>query len=465
MARFEVPEGWTAQAFQFTLVPTEEQTACIRRQFGGRRKARNWALQTIKDDLTRYRGTGEEIDRPSLPGLRKRWNRMKGAECIDRTTGEVWWPDISKEAFADGIKAAVDGYWNWQQSRAGKRAGRRVGFPRFAKKGRDRDRVTFTTGAIRVEADRRHVTLPRIGTVRVGENTRRLQRLLANGRARILAATVSRKGTRLVAAFRVIIQRPIQPTVSDPDSRVGVDVGVRVLATVASRTGQVLERVANPHPLEAALKELRHLGRERSRRTIGSRRYMRTQRKITRLQRRVADIRGHHIHVLTTRLAKTHGEIVVEGLEVTGMLRQRGLSGARARRRGLSDSALGEHRRQLGYKTDWYGSRLVVADRWYPSSKTCHSCLHVQEIGWAEYWTCQSCGTSHQRDDNAAINLARYENASRPGDSVVGPVGAAVKRGADRKAEPRSAGGNEARKGNRGPRAAVEQPRDGVPVK
>jgi hypothetical protein len=80
-------------------------------------------------------------------------------ECLDRESGEAWWPEISKEAFADGIKAAVDGYWNWEASRAGNRAGKQVGFPRFAKKGRDRDGVTFTTGAIRVEPDRRHVTL------------------------------------------------------------------------------------------------------------------------------------------------------------------------------------------------------------------------------------------------------------------------------------------------------------------
>jgi putative transposase len=138
-----------------------------------------------------------------------------------------------------------------------------------------------------------------------------------------------------------------------------VDVGVRVLATVAGRHGQVIERAPNPRPLQAALTELRHLSRERSRRTRGSRRYTATQQKITRLQRRVAAIRGHHLHTLTTRLAKTHGEIVVEGLDAAGMLRQKGLPGARARRRGLSDSALGQIRRQLACKTGWYGSRLV----------------------------------------------------------------------------------------------------------
>jgi putative transposase len=463
MARFTIPDGWAVQAFQFALDCSAEQEACLRRQFGGRRYARNWAVRSFKEDITRHRETGEKAGAPSLAGLRKRWNQVKDIECVDAATGEVWWPQISKEAFGDGIKAAVDAYWTWQASRAGTRQGRRAGFPRFAKKGRDRDRVTFTTGAIRVEPDRRHVTLPRIGTVRVHENTRRLERLLAKGRARVLAATVSRRGTRLVAAFRVLVQRPIQPRVTMPGSRVGVDVGVRVLCTVASSGGEVIERVPNPRPLQTALSELRHLSRERSRRTRDSRRYRETQRKITRLQRRVASIRGHHIHALTTRLAKTHGEIVVEGLNAAGMLRQKGLSGARARRRGLSDSALGQTRRQLAYKSGWYGSRLVIADRWYPSSKTCHACGRVQEIGWDEHWTCTRCGTSHQRDDNAAINLARYEEPGhQPGVSALGPVGAAVKRGADRKTRACRAGGEETRKGP-SPRAR-KQPRDGVPV-
>jgi putative transposase len=290
-------------------------------------------------------------------------------------------------------------------------------------------------------------------------------RLLAKDRARILAVTVSRNGTRLIAAFRVLMQRPQQPRVTNPDSRIGVDVGVRVLATVATSHGDIIERVANPAPLVDALRQLRHLSRRKSRRSKGSRRYNETTHQISRRHRRVADIRGHHIHALTTRLAKTHGEIVVEGLDAAGMLRQKGLTGVRARRRGLSDAALGEHRRQLAYKTRWYGSHLTVADRWYPSSKTCHACGRVQHIGWAQHWTCDlsdgGCGTVHQRDDNAAINLARYEIPTT-GDSAVGPVRAAVKRGADHKTRPSRAGGREARK-RPSPRAG-KQPREGVPA-
>ena len=462
MAKFEIPEGFSVQAFRFTLDLTDGQARSLARHFGARRKAYNWAVAALKADIVTWRETGVETAKPSLAVLRKRWNTAKDAVCVNAATGDVWWPECSKEAYADGIGGAVDAYWNWQASRAGTRAGKRVGFPRFKKKGRDTDRVSFSTGAMRVEPDRRHLTLPVIGTVRTHENTRRVERLIRAGRARVLAISVRRNGTRFDASVRVLVARPQQPNVALPKSRVGVDVGVRRLATVASTDGAVLERVPNPRPLDAALNELRHVSRARSRCVKGSRQYRERTTEMSRLHRRVNDVRVHHLHVLTTRLAKTHGRIVVEGLDAAGMLRQKGLPGARSRRRGLSDAALGTPRHHLSYKTVWYGSQLVVADRWFPSSKTCHACGHVQDIGWAEHWTCDrtggGCGATHQRDDCAAINLARYEEP----DSVVGPVGAAVKRGADRKTGPSPAGGREARKGPGHP--AGKQPRDGVRV-
>ena len=370
MARFEIPDGCGVQAFRFTLDPTAEQAQALARHFGARRKAYNWTVAALKADLSAYRDTGVETDKPSLRVLRKRWNQAKDEVCVNAETGDVWWPECSKEAYADGIDGAVEAYWNWQQSRAGARAGKRVGSPKFQKKARDADRVSFTTGAMRVEPDRRHLTLPIIGCVRTQENTRRIERLIRAGRARVLAITVRRNGTRLDASVRVLVQRPQQPQVAQPDSRVGVDVGVRRLATIADADGALIERVPNPRPLDAALKELRHASRARSRCTKGSRRYRERTTEMSRLHRRVNDVRSHHLHCLTTRLAKTHGRIVVEGLDAAGMLQQKGLNGARARRRGLSDAALGTPRRHLAYKTRWYGSELVVADRWFPSSKT-----------------------------------------------------------------------------------------------
>jgi putative transposase len=432
------PDGWVLQAFSFALDPTAGQSDMITRFFGARRKAFNWALEQIKSGIKHHRATGKETEHPSLYGLRRRWNAEKSSLCVDSITGEVWWPSVSKEVFADGIKGAVDGYWRWQGSKSGKIAGRRVGFPRFKKRGKDRDRFSFTTGAMRLEADRRHLTMPVIGTVRTHENTRRIERLCSAGRAKVLSITVSRRGDRFIAAVKVAVVRPQQPGVAKPGLLVGVDVGIRRLATVATPDGVIAE-VENPKALEHRLAELRRLNRQRARRARGSRGYRATSAKITRLHVEVGNVRKHAIHTLTTNLAKTHGTVVVEGLDVAGMLRQKGLPGARARRRGLSDAALGEIRRQLRYKCPWYGATLIEADRFFPSSKTCHCCGHVQEIGWSEHWICDACGAAHQRDDNAAINLARWAG--------LGSVGAPVKRGAEHQTGPRSAAGEDTREG------------------
>ena len=437
--RYYPPEGQAIQAFTFALDPTDEQAAKISRFFGARRKAFNWTLATITADLEHYRETGESSTPPSFYSLRKRWNAEKDTVCVNHTTGEVWWQEISKEVFADGVRGAADAYWRWQKSRSGQIAGRKVGFPRFKKRGRDRDRFSFTTGTMRLEADRRHLTLPVLGTLRTHENTRRIERLIAMNRAKILGVTVSRQGERIIAAVRVCVARPQQAGVAQPDSTVGIDVGVRRLATVAT-INEVISELANPRVLEHRLKELRRLQRQRCRRTRGSRQFKESAAKITRLHAEVAHVRQHTIHVFTTSLAKTHGVIVVEGLDAASLLQQRGLPGARSRRRGLSDAALGEIRRQLRYKCPWYGSTLIEADRYFPSSKTCHKCGRVQDIGWLEHWTCEECNSSHQRDDNAAINLARWAS--------LGSVGAPEKRGAEHQTGVLSAAGDDTRKGS-----------------
>ena len=437
--RYAAPEGQIIQAFTFALDPTSTQVAQINRFFGARRMAFNWTVEQLKCDLEHYRTTGESIGPPSFYSLGKRWNAQKNNVCLNTHTGEVWWPEVSKEVFADGVRGATDAYLRWQKSRTGQIAGRPVGFPRFKKRGRDRDRFTFTTGTMRLEADRRHLTLPVLGTLRTHENTRRIERLVSLDRAKVLSVTVSRQGDRVIAAVRVAVARPQRATVAQPDSVVGIDVGVRRLATVATRD-EVIGELANPRALERRLGELRRLQRQRCRRTRGSRQYRATTTKIARLHAEVAHLRHHTIHVFTTDLAKTHGVLVVEDLDVASLLQQKGLPGARSRRRGLSDAALGEIRRQLRYKCPWYGSTLIEANRFFPSSKTCHDCGYVQTIGWSEHWTCEECSSSHQRDDNAAINLARWVS--------LGSVGAPVKRGAEHQTESHLAAGEDTRKGS-----------------
>ena len=347
----------------------------------------------------------------TLPGLRKHWNRNKNRLCVDTVTGEIWWPELSKEAAANGIDDAVTAYWNWVASCQGTRKGARMGFPQFKKKHRSREAYRIGTGIIKL-TDRRHVQLPRLGVVRLGENARRLDRLINKDMARIKTATVSVEADGCYVSLQVEILRPQhrhKPLF--PDSKIGVDLGTRKFAVIADNTGTVLEQVEHPKPLKKALSKLRRLQKAyaRSRRANpdGSNRQTVLKQQISLAHAEVKAVRLDFLHKLTTRLAKTHGTVVVENLNVKGMFTGRD-AGGRARRQALADAALGEFRRQMMYKCDWYGSTLVFADRWSPSSQICHVCSHRQKIGSAETWTCQGCASIHDRDVNAAINLARY---------------------------------------------------------
>jgi putative transposase len=176
-----------------------------------------------------------------------------------------------------------------------------------------------------------------------------------------------------------------------------VDVGIRQLAVLSN--GAV---VGNPRALQHSLRKLRRLNRQLARREPESRRREVTRRRLALVHARAVNLRRDAIHKLTTRLAIEYGTVVVEQLNVAGMVRNRRLA------RALSDAGVAELRRQLGYKTAWYGSRLVVADRFYPSSKTCSACGWVKaKLTLAERtFTCEACGLRIDRDLNAARNLA-----------------------------------------------------------
>lgn len=395
------------QAYRYALDPAPGQAAALASHCGAARFAFNWGLGLVKAALSQ-----REAEKPygvpdkllsevpwSLYGLRRAWNAAKGQVA-------PWWADNSKEAYNTGLDGLTRALKNWSASRAGTRKGPKIGFPRFTSKHRAALSCRFTTGTIRVEADRRHVTLPRLGTIRTHESTRKLARHLERGTGRIMSAIIRYEGGRWFVAFTCEINRT-ERAPARPGAVVGADLGVKELAVLS--TGEV---IANPKHHRSALKRLRRLNKQLARR-VGPRtpdggrreasvRWAKTKAALGTAHARVANQRRDGIHKLTSRLAATYGTVVVEDLNVSGMLANRSLA------RAVADVGMAEVRRQLTYKTTWNSGRLAVADRWFPSSKTCSGCGAVKaKLALSERtYTCTECGLVLDRDRTAALNLA-----------------------------------------------------------
>jgi putative transposase len=402
------------QAYRFALDPTPKQQRALASHCGATRFAFNWGLALVKDRMD-ARQAGDEVDVPwTLPRLRREWNLAKSDVA-------PWWEENSKEAYSSGLDSLARAFKSYWDSSNGRRKGARVGFPRFKKRGRAPDTCRFTTGAIRVEPDRHHVTLPRLGKVRTHESTRKLARRVEQRTARIRSATISRRAHRWFVSFSVELQREV-PATNGKTSIVGVDVGVRYLAVTAG-PGLVAQIEENPRALSQNLRVLARAQRAVARRKPGSKGHEESRRQVARVHARITNIRCDALHKLTSRLARSHGTVVVEQLNVAGMLRNRHLA------RSIADASFGQIRRMLTYKTNWYGSHLHLADRWFASTMTCSACSLVNaKLGLAERtFRCAGCGMVMDRDENAARSLANL--VARSGRETLNARGSDVRPG------------------------------------
>jgi putative transposase len=241
-----------------------------------------------------------------------------------------------------------------------------------------------------VAVDGKRVKLPMIGWVRMREEVR----FAGN----IISVTVSRGADAWYASFTIEV--PDEPAAHVLHNTVGVDLGVSALATRSDDE----KKIPAPKPLRRYLKKLQRLSRALNRKQRGSNNREKAKTTLARLYARIRHIRQDALHKLTTDLVRSAATIAIEDLNVTGMLANRHLSCA------IADLGFFELRRQLEYKTAMAGGALIVADRWFPSSKRCSVCGAKNEtLQLSERtWTCASCGTFHDRDQNAAVNLARY---------------------------------------------------------
>ena len=386
------------RAYLFALDPTGAQVDAMRSHCGAARVAFNWCLARVLANWAQRAAEeshGVPVDErtpwvdTSAYSLRRAWNTAKYKVA-------PWWRENSKEAYATGCT-------NLAAALGNRKAGQAL-MPRFKSKRRARLSCRFTTGSFGLGRDRRHVQLPVIGMVRTCESTRKLARRVEAGVARIRSATLSHQRGRWHVSFSVELP-DVEPPPRTAGRVVGVDLGIAHLATLS--TG---EHVPNRRRLDSALHRLRRAQRACARRrgpdrrthVKPSKRWRKARARADRIHTRAANLRRDDIHQLTTRLVRDFDTIVVEDLHVTGMLRNRRLA------RHIAGAAWAAIRRQLSYKTERVGVRLVVADRWFASSKICSGCGTAKaKLAISERtYVCLVCGIVLDRDENAARNLA-----------------------------------------------------------
>jgi putative transposase len=376
-------------AHKIRLAPNNAQATYFAKAAGTARFAYNWALAQWQE-LYQASLVDPARPKPNEVALRRELNAIKREQF-------PWMLEVTKNAPQMAIIQLGQAFDNFFAHRAG--------YPVFRRKGID-DRFTITNDQFRVKDKR--IRIPKLGWVRMREALRFA--------GHILSATVSRVAGHWYASITVDMPDgpPLLP--AEDQGAVGVDLGVTTLATLSNG-----ETFTGPKPLRTLLEKLRRCGRDLSRKVKGSRNYAKAKKKLAKLHAQIANLRREYLHQLTTNLTRRFHTIGIEDLNVKGMLGNRTLS------RAISDMGFHELRRQLEYKAVWRGGRVVVVDRWYPSSKLCSCCgykLDTLDLS-VRQWSCQGCGTLHDRDVNAAINLknlAVSSTVSACGGEGAGPA-------------------------------------------
>ncbi|NEP88382.1 MAG: IS200/IS605 family element transposase accessory protein TnpB [Okeania sp. SIO2C2] len=340
------------------------QRTILAKHAGVARHAYNWGLATC---ITEYESTKK---RPSAITLHKRLIAEVKSE-------NPWYYEVSKCAPQQALRDLDRAFKNFLTIP-------KCGFPKFKKKGK-KDSF-YLEGSIKI-VQGNYIKLPRIGIVKTYE-------ILPS--VPVKNVTISKRADNWYISFKYDECEPKPPT--KKRDIIGVDIGINTLATCSDGT-----RFANVKAYKQAKKRLTRYQRRLKKKEPGSKNRAKAVKRLAKTHKKVADIRANALHKLTTWLAKNHSTIVIEDLNVSGMLKNHKLASA------IADCGFYEFRRQLSYKCKWYGSKLVIADRFYPSSQLCSHCGHRQKMPLSmRTYECSNCGSRADRDFNAAINLENY---------------------------------------------------------
>jgi putative transposase len=323
--------------------------------------------------------------------------------------GLTWQKSICAQVFEEALVDASKGLRAFSDSKKGKRKGKTIAFPKPKKKHKCRPSFRFRNkvaknGAASIRIENRTIRLPKLGVLKIHDNTRDLRRLLKRG-GRILFATVHFEGNRWRVSINVEAG-PLHPTqLHQRQTRaVGLDRGLSAFVVAADEYANEVDRVIAPKPLNKALKILRRKNRSLSRKKKFSKNWIHSKQSLNKTHATIKNIRRDFLQKLSTRLVKNHDHLVIESLNITGMIKNRRLS------RHIADASWGEFARMLEYKAAWHGTKLEKADRFFPSTRTCSQCCKKNDaLALAErVFRCKFCGFTADRDVNAGACLANF---------------------------------------------------------
>jgi putative transposase len=373
--------------FKTELKLNNQQKTLLNKHAGVARHAWNWGNRLCLQILENNKNNPEnKIKFPTAIDLHKWLVALVKPE-------NQWYYEVSKCSPQYALRYLSDAWKDCFNKKKGR--------PKFKRKGRN-DSFTLD-GSIKI-LDHFKIQVPVISILKTYER-------LPQG-FEPKSVTISRRANRWFISFK--IETKINPTikiVEDAKSEVssdlpsasvdviGVDLGIKSLATLS--TGEVFNGAKSYRKLEHKLAKLQRIV---SRRELKSNNWYKAQLKVARLHKRIADIRKDTLHKLTTYLTKNHGQIVIEDLNVSGMMANHKLA------KSIADMGFFEFRRQLDYKSELYGSELIIVDRWFASSKICSNCGAKKEsLSLSErVYQCDACSFLLDRDLNASINLSRW---------------------------------------------------------
>lgn len=367
------------RAYKYELDPNNLQRTALNRHARAARYIWNWGLT---DRIRRFK---ENEGKAKFIGF---FDQNKLFNAVKKTEDHSWYLEGVGSAVQLWTLRALDETFRrfWKMRKQG------MGFPRFKARGKTADAFTVH-GGIRTEG--RRVRLPVLGWVRLKEKPEQL--------SQVKHVTCRQEAGRWYVSL--LTEAPAVETPPPPPGKpVGVDLGLTCFAAVSN--GRMFQA---PKPLKKYLRKLARLQRAASRKQKGSANRRKAVAKVAKLYRRIANVRGDFLHKLTTKLATGRSAIAIEDLAV------RNLSQGRTLARAISDAGWGEFRRQLEYKCPKFGSQLVVAGRFFASSKLCSRCgWRKDDLARSEPFRCDSCGLELDRDLNAARNLEKLCVAGAP---------------------------------------------------